>query len=144
MGKNTKANRIQSNSTQDNTTTLHPDPSPVSILQVPARSDMNSVKANKKTNSDTSTNPNHVRIHIEAQHEYLEEHNYVHRILHLQQNPNEELAESVDRMRMRACLYAESKIPQYPDVPYSPAMVEARNYFGLLCLLLHQHKTTLN
>jgi hypothetical protein len=59
----------------------------------------------------TSTNPNHVRIYIEAQHECLEEHNYVHRILHLQQNPNEELAESLDCARTRACLYADSKIP---------------------------------
>jgi hypothetical protein len=90
-----------------------------------------------------STNPNHVRTHIEAQHECLDEHNCLHRILHLQPNQMEELAESLDHMRTRACLCAESKVPQYPDVPHSPATVEAHNYFGLLRLLLHQHKNNI-
>jgi hypothetical protein len=54
-------------------------------------------------------NPKHITIYFEAQHKYLTQHNYFHRIKHLQHHPSDELAEALNRTRSRACLYVEAK-----------------------------------
>ena len=86
-----------------------------------------------------ATNPNHVKIYFEAQHECLTQHNYFQCIKHLQHHLSDELAEALDRTRPRACLYAEAKVPCYPDVPYSPAVANVWNHFNIPKLLLHQY-----
>ena len=87
-----------------------------------------------------ATNPKHVTIYFEKQYEYLIQHNYFPRLEHLQHHPDDALAEALDRTRTRACLYAEAKLPRYPDVPYSPAIANARNHFNILKMVLYQHK----
>ena len=79
-------------------------------------------------------------IYFEAQYDYLIQHNYFPCLEHLQHHPDDALAEALDRTRTRARLYAEAKLPRYPDVPYSPAIANARNHFNILKMLLYQHK----
>lgn len=58
---------------------------------------------------------------------------------HLCLDPSHKLAERLDRAHIQASLCRIYKLPQYPDVPYSPAIVALWNTFGLLQLLLFQH-----
>jgi len=86
-----------------------------------------------------STNPQQVTSYFEHYFDYLVEHNFFDRLQRLEEHPSHALAERLDRTRIQAALFAEAKLPQYPDVPYSPAIVRLRNRFGLLRLLLYQH-----
>jgi hypothetical protein len=79
-----------------------------------------------------SANPMHMKIHIEAQHECLTQHNYFNRIDDLQHHPNDDLGEALDQTRMRACLCAEAKVPCCPDVPHLLAMTNTRSLFNIL------------
>ncbi len=57
----------------------------------------------------------------------------------LKQQPNNKLAEKLDKTLIQASLFAEQQLPQYPDVPYSPALAKLRNKFRLLRMLKTLH-----
>ena len=86
-----------------------------------------------------STVPTQVVTYFEAKFAYLEQHNFFTRLKHLESHPNDSLAERLDRQLVQASLYAEKKVPKYPDVPYSPKIARLRHKWTLYKLLLYQH-----
>ena len=69
-----------------------------------------------------STNPQQVTLCIKHKLKYPRDHNFFKNLEHLQQHPEDALAERLDKTSLRSSLYAESRLPQCPDVPYSPTI----------------------
>ena len=86
-----------------------------------------------------SSNPAHVTAYFQHKIKYLHDHNFFVKLEELKQSPSDALAERLDRTLLRASLYAEARIPQYPSVPFSPTIADLRNTLGLYRMLLFQH-----
>ena len=69
-----------------------------------------------------STNPQQVTLCIKHKLKYPRDHNFFKNLEHLQQHPEDALAERLDKTLLRSSLYAESRLPQCPDVPHSPTI----------------------
>jgi hypothetical protein len=91
-----------------------------------------------------SQNKEHVTQYFEKRHEYLETHNFFHRLNNLKLKPNHKLAERLDRTFTQSALYAEQTLPQFPDIPFSPHVARIRNRLGIYKALLYQHHHNVN
>jgi len=74
---------------------------------------------------------------------HLEENNWFEKIAMLRQcmesgEPNHELAESLDNIRIQACQQSARRLKRYPPVPYSPEIARMRNIEHVLRLQRHQ------
>jgi rubrerythrin len=74
---------------------------------------------------------------------HLEENNWFEKIAMLRQcmesgEPNHELAESLDNIRIQACQQSARRLKRYPPIPYSPEIARMRNIEHLLRLQRHQ------
>jgi hypothetical protein len=86
-----------------------------------------------------SSNPQHIKPYFESKFQYLEEHNFFHRLEQLKKCRNVKLAEQLDRQLTKASLSAETQVPTYPAVPYSPAIANLRKIFGIYRMILFQY-----
>jgi hypothetical protein len=80
---------------------------------------------------------------------HLEEHNWFERIAILRQcmnsgEPNHQLAESLDKIRIQACQCSAKRLKRYPPVPYSPDIARFRNIEHLLRLKRHSFTSRRN
>jgi hypothetical protein len=91
-----------------------------------------------------SKKPHHISQYFPAKYAYLERHNFFTRLTQLQQHPNHQLAERLDKDLVTASIHAGKQCTAHPRVPFSPKLVRLRTRYSLLCLLHIQLKNNIN